>query len=155
MGIEIERKFLVDNKTWNKLQRNNGQLYEQGYILDDPGKTIRIRTTPSTGFITIKGITVGASRAEYEYEIPLAEATELLNQFCTSKISKTRYKVNYAGKCWEIDEFLGDNEGLIVAEIELGDENEIFELPGWIGKEVTDDKRYYNSNLSKHPFKKW
>jgi adenylate cyclase len=155
MGIEIERKFLVNKNAWDKVLKENGEMYRQGYILDDPEKTVRVRATPLKGFLTIKGITVGASRPEYEYEIPLTEAIDLLDQFCKNKISKTRYKIQHNDQLWEVDEFGGDNEGLIVAEVELKDENEHFELPRWVAEEVTNDHRYYNSNLSKVPFKNW
>ena len=155
MPKETERKFLVDDKKWLALEKPPGSLYRQGYLLTDPNKTIRIRVTPGSGFITIKGLTVGATRLEYEYNIPENEATELLDNFSVAELSKVRYKIYVAGKIWEVDEFLKDNEGLIIAEIELQDEAEEFVLPPWILKEVTGDERYYNSNLTIRPFKHW
>lgn len=155
MGKEIERKYLIDAKKWQAAEKPVGELYKQGYLLTDPNKTIRVRLTGTKGFLTIKGITIGATRLEYEYEIPFTEATELLENFSVSGLSKIRYTIIYDNKIWEIDEFLGDNSGLIVAEIELENENENFELPEWINKEVTGDERYYNSNLTIHPYKNW
>ena len=155
MPLEIERKFLVKKKLWQKLDKPAGELFRQGYLLTDPTKTIRVRQTADQGFITIKGISVGATRAEFEYEIPVAEAEELLNQFCTSELSKTRYKILFEGKLWEVDEFLGENEGLIVAEIELQSEDEKFAVPEWVDHEVTSEEKYYNSNLTLNPYKNW
>ena len=155
MGIEIERKFLVKQEIWNKLEKPDGEFYRQGYLLTDPTKTIRVRQTSEKGFLTIKGISVGASRAEFEYEIPHEEAKELLDQFSVSELSKIRYKILFENKLWEVDEFLGENEGLMVAEIELESEDETFSIPKWIGKEVTGEEKYYNSNLTQLPFKNW
>ncbi len=155
MGIEIERKFLVNQEIWNTLEKPEGEFYRQGYLLTDPTKTIRVRQTSEKGFLTIKGISVGASRAEFEYEIPREEAKELLDQFSVSELSKIRYKILFENKLWEVDEFLGENEGLMVAEIELESEDETFSIPDWIGEEVTGEKKYYNSNLTQLPFKNW
>jgi len=155
MGKEIERKFLIDQQKWDDLVKPEGRLLRQGYLLTDKAKTIRVRATESKGFLTIKGQTIGATRLEYEYEIPVSEATELLDSFAVSELSKTRYEIEFNGKLWEVDVFTGDNEGLIVAEIELESENEIFDLPDWIGKEVTTEEKYYNSNLTVRPFKDW
>ena len=155
MAQEIERKFLVDQKQWNQQVKPVGELYRQGYLLTDQHKTIRVRQTPTQGFLTIKGISIGATRAEYDYEIPLKEATELLDNFASSELSKIRYTLNFKGKIWEVDEFLGDNAGLWVAEIELNSEDETFELPPWVGKEVTSEPIYYNANHTNHHFKKW
>mgnify|MGYP000885915320 CR=1 FL=1 len=155
MGIEIERKFLVNQEIWNKLEKPHGEFYRQGYLLTDPTKTIRVRQTSEKGFLTIKGISVGASRAEFEYEIPHGEAKELLDQFSVSELSKIRYKILFENKLWEVDEFLGENEGLMVAEIELQSEDETFCIPDWIGQEVTGEEKYYNSNLTLLPFKNW
>lgn len=155
MGREIERKFLLNLPQWKKLDKPVGKHFRQGYILTDPEKTIRVRKTETTGWLTIKGISVGASRLEYEYEIPSKEAEELLNNFSENELEKIRYKILHNGKLWEVDVFLGDNEGLIVAEIELESENEHFDLPLWVTEEVTHEKKYYNSNLTKHPFKDW
>ncbi|MBU4538159.1 MAG: CYTH domain-containing protein [Weeksellaceae bacterium] len=155
MALEIERKFLVKEKLWQQLDKPSGEFFRQGYLLTDPTKTIRVRQTAERGFITIKGISVGATRTEYEYEIPVAEAGELLNQFSGSELSKTRYKILFEGKLWEVDEFQDHNEGLIVAEIELESEDENFELPDWVDVEVTSEEKYYNSNLTLHPYKNW
>jgi adenylate cyclase len=155
MGVEIERKFLVDHAKWNNLDKPEGSIFRQGYMLRDADKTIRIRVTGNKGFITIKGKTTGISHSEHEYEIPVIDGDELLSAFCEAVISKTRYCITYAGKVWEVDVFTGDNDGLIVAEIELDDEQETFETPDWLAAEVTGDERYYNSNLSVHPYKNW
>ena len=155
MVQEIERKFLVDHDKWRQIDKHKGQLYRQGYLLAEPNKTIRVRQTPEKGFLTIKGLTIGVTRPEFEYEIPIDEAKELLDHFSVSELSKIRYKISFENKIWEVDEFLGDNLGLIVAEIELTKEDEIFKIPDWIGKEVTDENKYYNSNLTIVPFKNW
>lgn len=155
MGQEIERKYLVNKDKWDKSDKGEKLLFRQGYILVDASKTVRIRLTDKAGFITIKGMSIGASRPEYEYTIPKEDAAELLDKFCTSVVSKIRHKVLYQDKLWEVDEFLDENAGLIIAELELSDAAEAFQLPGWIDKEVTDDKRYYNSNLSMNPYKNW
>lgn len=155
MAVEIERKFLVDHEQWRLLSKPGGKHYRQGYILSDDIKTIRVRVTNELGYITIKGKTKGISRLEYEYTIPVNEGIELLNNFAVSELEKTRYCITYEGKVWEVDEFLGDNQGLLVAEIELEDEAETFKLPPWITVEVTGDKKYYNSALSVNPFKRW
>lgn len=155
MPQEIERKFLVNHEKWNQFKKPEGQHFRQGYLLTDPNKTIRVRLTSNKGFVTIKGLSVGATRPEYEYEIPLQEAKELLDQFSISELSKIRYLINYESKVWEVDEFLGENSGLIVAEIELKSEEETFKIPDWIGKEVTSEEKYYNSNLTIHPYSKW
>ena len=155
MGIEIERKYLVNLDQWQELKKPVGEMYRQGYLLTDPNKTIRVRQTKDKGFLTIKGLSVGATRAEYEYEIPFHEAKELLDQFSISELSKIRYKIVFDNYLWEVDEFLADNDGLIVAEIELSSEDENFSIPDWIEQEVTSEDKYYNSNLTIHPFKDW
>ena len=155
MGIEIERKFLVNKEKWDQVTKEKQSLYRQGYIVSDPAKTIRVRLTDEAAFLTIKGLTVGASRAEFEYSIPVSDAQQLLDDFCDSVVSKIRYFITYANKLWEVDEFLGDNEGLMVAEIELESEDESFSLPDWVGKEVTSEKQYSNSNLAKKPYRSW
>ena len=155
MGQEIERKYLVDHSKWQHLDKPIGQLYRQGYLLTDPNKTIRVRQTTDKGYLTIKGLSIGATRPEYEYEIPFEEAKELLDNFSTSELSKIRYKIMLDNKTWEVDEFLGDNTGLIVAEIELISEEESFSIPKWIDKEVTGQEKYYNSNLTIEPYKNW
>ena len=155
MGQEIERKYLIKPEKWQALEKPAGDHYRQGYLLTDPQKTIRVRVTDTKAFFTIKDLSVGATRAEYEYEIPVQEAKELLDKFAVSELSKIRYKILYKGKLWEIDEFLGDNEGLIVAEIELQNESETFDTPEWVDREVTEDAKYYNSNLTMYPYCKW
>lgn len=155
MGQEIERKYLVDINSWQGVKRPKGQLYRQGYLLTDPGKTIRVRLTEDKGYLAIKGASVGATRPEYEFEIPLKDAKELLDNFSVAEVTKTRYKLYYDDKLWEVDEFSGNNNGLIIAEIELKNENENIILPGWVGREVTGDEKYYNSNLAINPYKNW
>ncbi|CAH0996396.1 Inorganic triphosphatase [Emticicia aquatica] len=155
MALEIERKYLVNHEKWEKSERTDGQFYRQGYLLTDPNKTIRVRVTDTKSFLTIKGLSVGATRPEFEYEIPKDDAKQLLDMFAIADLTKIRYKVLFENKVWEVDEFLGENEGLIVAEIELLNENEVFALPNWVDKEVTGEQKYYNSNLSSNPFKNW
>ena len=155
MGQEIERKYLVDSTKWQQIDKPTGQLYRQGYLLTDPNKTIRVRQTADKGFLTIKGLSIGATRPEYEYEIPLEEAKELLDNFSISELLKIRYRIFFDNRVWEVDEFLGDNLGLIVAEIELISENENFSIPEWIDKEVTGQEKYYNSNLTIEPYRNW
>lgn len=155
MAQEIERKYLIHSDKWKQMDKPAGQNYRQGYLLTDPLKTIRVRLTDTTAYLTIKGISVGATRAEYEYEIPKHDATELLDKFAISELSKIRYKIDYQGKVWEVDEFLGDNAGLIVAEIELKSEDEPYDIPDWIDRDVTGEDKYYNSNLTLYPFKNW
>jgi adenylate cyclase len=156
MGVEIERKFLVDHEKWRKIVKPKGTHYRQGYLLnDDQQRTIRIRIADQQGYITFKGSTSGISRKEYEYKIPLEDGIELLDGFAMSEVEKIRYRVDFADKLWEVDEFLGNNEGLIMAEIELKYETEEFNKPDWITREVSDDERYYNSYLSLHPYKEW
>lgn len=153
MGIEIERKFLVKNNDWRKL--GEAVHYMQGYLVADPERTVRIRVAGHHAFITIKGPTDGISRMEFEYEIAVADATEMLHLCPFPAVEKYRTKVIWKGKTWEIDEFKGENEGLIMAEIELLSPEEIFENPPWIGEEVTGDLRYFNSWLSRNPYRKW
>ena len=155
MALEIERKFLVHRQKWEALEKPTGAYLRQGYLLNEPDKTIRVRQTETTGFLTIKGLSVGATRPEFEYEIPRAEAGELLDGFSTGQLTKWRYRILRGHHVWEVDEFLGDNSGLIVAEIELSSEDEVVELPDWIDREVTEEAQYYNANLSMHPFSLW
>jgi len=154
MGKEIERKFLVRGDVWRSLAQ--GTAYRQGYLNSAKERTVRIRTIDEKAFLTIKGLTVGATRSEYEYEIPLADCNAMLDALAEKPIiEKKRYKVPFEGLTWEVDEFFGDNAGLIVAEVELESETQIFGKPEWVGEEVTADPRYFNSNLIKHPFTKW
>jgi adenylate cyclase len=155
MKYEIERKFLVKKDLWNRLEKPDGHFYRQGYISAEPEKTIRVRVADGKAFLTFKGISVGAKRLEYEYEIPVCDANEMLNEFTSVTIAKVRYVVMFGNKRWEVDVFEGDNEGLIVAELELEEEDEVFDLPEWVEVEVTGDARYYNSSLAGKPFKSW
>jgi CYTH domain-containing protein len=154
VGIEIERKFLLKNDQWRKL--GEGTLYRQGYLSTDKERTVRIRTIGTKGFLTIKGITENATRNEFEYEIPLKDAENLLDVLCKRPlIEKTRYHITANDMVWEIDEFWGENEGLIIAEVELEDINKDIYLPDWIGTEVTENPAYYNANLVKNPYSTW
>ena len=154
MPVEIERKFLIVEDSWRELAE--GTFYRQGYLSTVKERTVRVRTIDDKGYLTIKGITIGATRAEYEYEIPAAEANEMLDTLCEQPIiEKKRYKIPSDGFTWEIDEFGGVNQGLLVAEIELEDENQKFSKPDWIGEEVTGDPRYFNSNLIANPYTAW
>jgi adenylate cyclase len=154
MPTEIERKFLVKGDDWRTLA--TGTVYRQGYLSTKKGCTVRVRLVGDRGYLTIKGSTKGISRAEYEYPIPAEDAQEMLDNLCEAPlIEKTRYKIEFAGLTWEVDEFAGENQGLIIAEVELTDENQTIQLPDWIGKEVSDDSRYFNANLVQHPFSQW
>ncbi len=154
MGIEIERKFLLKNDVWRDLAE--GVYYRQGYLNSASERTVRVRTINEKGFLTIKGVANGATRLEFEYEIPKDECNIMLDDLAEKPvIEKNRYKVDYKGFVWEIDEFFGENRGLIVAELELESEDQKFEIPEWIGEEVTGDPRYFNSNLINHPYTKW
>jgi CYTH domain-containing protein len=151
---EIERKFLVAGEDWRALAR--GTRYRQGYLSTVKERTVRVRTIDDKGFLTVKGITVGATRSEYEYEIPAADADEMLDDLCQKPIiKKNRYKIALGDVTWEVDEFLGVNDGLIVAEVELQSEDQPFPKPDWIGEEVTDDPRYFNAILVTRPFSTW
>ncbi|MED5613891.1 CYTH domain-containing protein [Janthinobacterium sp. P210005] len=154
MGIEIERKFLLAGDAWRGL----GQpvLLRQGYLSSARERVVRVRIEGGQAMLTIKGANVGATRGEWEYPIPLADAAELLDGLCEQPlIEKYRHRIEHAGMVWEIDEFLGANAGLVVAEIELASEDQPFEKPEWIGAEVSGDARYYNANLIRHPFSQW
>jgi adenylate cyclase len=153
MALEIERKFLVRSDDWRSLA--TGVRYCQGYLA--VGKTtVRVRVAGEQAYLTIKGPTAEFTRSEYEYAIPLADAVEMLHTLCQRPlIDKQRYKIEWEGLLWEVDEFGGENQGLLVAEVELTDANQTVALPPWIGQEVTGDPRYYNSNLVQHPFSQW
>jgi len=154
MGKEIERKFLIKGDAWRSLAQ--GTTYRQGYLNRVKERVVRVRTIDDKGFLTIKGITTGATRVEYEYEIPAADADTMLDDLCERYlIEKKRYKIDYREFVWEVDEFLGENQGLIVAEVELESEDQNYEKPEWIGEEVTGDPKYFNSNLVQNPYLKW
>ncbi len=154
--IEIERKFLVTSEAFKEEAFNQNRIV-QGYLSSVPERTVRVRIKGNKGFLTIKGNSSesGLSRFEWEKEIPVEEAKELLKLCEKGVIDKTRFEVKMGKHIFEIDEFYGENEGLIMAEIELNSETETFKKPNWLGEEVTNDNRYYNSYLSKNPFKSW
>jgi adenylate cyclase len=153
VGTEIERKFLLNDDSWRGL----GQpvRMRQGYLCADPVRTVRVRIEGERAVITIKSKTTGATRGEWEYEIPVPDAAELLDLCEKPLVEKVRHRIEHQGHTWEVDEFEGENAGLVVAEIELGSEDEAFEKPAWIGREVTGDKRYYNSSLIRLPYSTW
>jgi adenylate cyclase len=154
MAKEIERKFLVKGDAWKKAAK--GIAYRQGYLSSVKERIVRVRTEEKKGFLTIKGITKEVSRSEFEYEISVVDANIMLDEICEKPlIEKKRYKIAVGVLVFEVDEFFGENEGLIVAEVELKDERQKVDLPDWIGAEVSGDPRYFNSNLIRHPFKKW
>ena len=154
MGLEIERKFLIKQDQWQP--PNQGKIYRQGYIRTQNGNTVRVRVAGDQGYLTIKGKTQSSTRSEFEYVIPLADAEEMLNTLCDRPlIEKIRYQVEINGLCWEVDQFLGENEGLLLAEVELETETQTISFPQWIDKEVTEDMRYYNVNLAENPYQNW
>lgn len=153
MATEIERKYLLQSDAWRP--GASGTIYRQGYLNRDPTRTVRVRIAGDQAFLTIKGKNQGARRAEFEYDIPVVDAEALLALADGPLIEKVRYRLPFAGFIWEIDEFLGGNAGLIVAEVELPSEDVQPPLPSWIGREVTGDARYYNSALSKNPYSEW
>lgn len=155
MATEIERKFLLKDDSWRVLA-DAGTHYRQGYFAQ-PGKaSIRVRLAGDMAYLNIKSAELGVRRSEYEYAIPVTDAMEMLDKLCEKPlIEKVRYLVKHAGHLWEIDVFEGDNEGLVVAEIELSDEDEAFEKPAWLGDEVSEDPRYYNVCLVRQPYKDW
>ncbi len=154
MSIEIEKKFLVKSDAYKAYAKS--VLFRQGYLSTSTGRTVRVRRYDDKGFITVKGKTNNCSRLEYEYRIPNEDADNMLDNLCVQPIiEKVRHFLSYKGYEWVVDEFLGGNEGLVVAEIELSDEKESFEKPDWIGTEITADTRYYNSNLVNNPYSTW
>ena len=152
MAVEIERKFLVVGAQW---RATPGVVYRQGYLCREPNRTVRVRIAGDKSYLAVKGESTGMSRLECEYEIPRDDAERLLELCDRPLIEKLRRVVDYAGTRWEIDEFLGDNAGLVVAEVELDREDQAFALPPWIGNEVTGDPRYINANLTANPFSLW
>lgn len=155
MGKEIERKFLVNDKIHDLLPEVNSLYCCQTYLSSDKEKVVRVRVLGEKGFLTIKSKVIGISRHEFEYEIPLAEAKQMINLFGNQVIEKTRYLIPIKDHTWEIDVFDGLNKGLIIAEIELDSEEEKFSLPDWVLEEVTGDVKYYNNNLQKEPYTTW
>ncbi len=155
MATEIERKFLVIGDGW-RAQADGGVRYRQGYLGSAPSCSIRVRVDGERAWLNIKSATVGVSRSEYEYPIPLADGERILAELCLRPIiEKVRYRLTHAGSRWEIDCFEGANAGLVVAEIELDDPDQPFERPPWLGEEVSHDPRYYNAALVEHPFSTW
>lgn len=154
MGLEIERKFLVTGSAWR--QDADSVVLRQSYLSADPERTVRVRIESMTATLTIKGKSIGATRHEWEYQIPLEDANQLLDMLCQGPlIEKRRHKIRQGDLMWEVDEFLGENAGLVVAEIELASEDQPFDKPDWLGREVTGDARYFNSSLMKQPFSRW
>lgn len=160
MAIEIERKFLVNGEGWRGAVTRSAPM-RQGYLNSIPGggtqgrASIRVRVSGDKAWLNIKAAVLGSSRAEYEYPIALDEANQMLDTLCTGLIDKTRHYVEHEGHLWEVDEFEGDNAGLVVAEIELDRTDEAFAMPPWLGREVTDERRYYNHALAMHPYRLW
>ena len=155
MSVEIERKFLVKNDSWRSHIVSRAHVM-QGYLAAEATAAVRVRVKGDAAFLTIKGATSGVSRSEYEYRIPVEDAQAMLRELAVSTvIEKTRYRVKSGRHTWDLDLFAGQNEGLVMAEVELDSEQEAFELPEWAGEEVSGDSRYYNSYLAQHPFKYW
>lgn len=154
MAREIERKFLVLDETWR--DGAVGVPIRQGYLNLAPERTVRVRTAGGRAFLTVKGKTVGAARPEFEYEIPLADGIALLTDLAEKPLlEKRRYRLPWGGLTWEIDEFSGENAGLVVAEVELRDEGQPLVKPAWVGEEVTGDPRYFNASLVRRPYRTW
>lgn len=154
MAQEIERKFLVTDHRWKGLAQS--VFYRQGYLSTVRERTVRVRTVGDKAFLTIKGVSVGISRLEYEYEIPVDDANRLLDEVCERPIiEKQRTKIKFCDLVWEVDEFHGANQGLVIAEVELESVDQIVELPDWVGEEVSGDPRYFNSNLVNSPYANW
>jgi CYTH domain-containing protein len=154
MAKEIERKFLVNDNRYRQLAEP--LFYRQGYLSTDWHHIVRVRIKPGSAFLAVKGTTNGVTRTEYEYEIPISEAEHILAEICQKPIiEKDRYNVIIGGLKWDIDEFHGANEGLVIAEVELEEENQQIKLPEWVGQEVSHEPKYYNSNLVQNPYCKW
>ena len=154
MALEIERKFLVTSTAWKTLAA--GVLTRQGFLSTAAERTVRVRIAGAEGFLTVKGRSHGISRAEFEYAIPVEDAAAMLDGLCEKPlIEKTRYRIPFGAHTWEVDEFHGANAGLVVAEVELGSADEKPALPAWVGREVSSDARYFNTNLVKRPFTTW
>jgi adenylate cyclase len=155
MTREIERKFLVNRESWPD-PRVGGVLYRQGYLSVDPERTVRVRIAGGEAYLTVKGLTRGIERRELEYSIPVADAVIMLDELCMRPlIEKTRYRILFGNLFWEVDRFAGENDGLMIAEVELRDPAAVIEVPPWVGREVSGDPRYFNSNLSRNPYLNW
>ncbi|MDG4563324.1 MAG: CYTH domain-containing protein [Candidatus Competibacter sp.] len=155
MAVEIEHKFLVRDERWRREVERSVRM-RQGYLTSDARCSVRVRVAGDQGYLNVKSGTLGIQRSEYEYLIPLAEAEEILDTLCEQPLlEKTRHFVRFGGHLWEIDEFEGDNAGLIVAEVELSRIDEPFDQPDWLGADVSHDIRYYNSQLARHPYRTW
>lgn len=152
MATEIERKFLVEGTSW---RQSSSVRLSQGYLNRDKHRTVRVRIAGDKAFLTVKSVRQGVTRGEFEYEIPLADAEQMLKLSDGPVVEKHRHVILHDGSKWEVDEFLGDNAGLVIAEIELTSEDQPFSRPAWLGPEVTHDNRYYNSNLAAHPYRQW
>ena len=156
MAYEIERKFLIKDDSWKTgLTEADSSFIQQAYLSVYPEPTVRVRIKDSQAFLTLKGKSMGITRSEYEYKIPVEDALELIKLAVSSVIIKRRYEIKYQDKLWELDEFFGENEGLLIAEIELEKENEKFDCPEWVGEDVSLDSRYTNSFLAANPFNSW
>jgi adenylate cyclase len=156
MGTEIERKFLPKGEEWRRVVDSSGVLIRQGYLSSASGCTVRVRVAGEGAWITVKGMTVGASRPEFEYPIPPGDAAFMLDALCEKPlIEKRRFVVRGNGCAFEIDEFYGENAGLVLVEVELTSEDQVVEIPRWIGEEVTGDARYRNSSLARYPYSRW
>ena len=154
MGVEIERKFLLKDDAWRS--EGKGTRYLQGYLVRSGKRTVRIRTAGNKGYLTVKGADWNGIRSEYEYPIPVDDAERMLDELCEKPlIDKIRYRILYRGNIWEVDEFMGENQGLILAEVELESPDTPLECPPWIGREVTGEARYINANLVSRPFAEW
>lgn len=155
MATEIERKFLLVSDEWRQWV-SRSEVFRQGYLSNNPQASVRVRIADDTATLNIKGMTLGVQRPEYEYEIPLHDAAELLDQLCIRPlIEKTRHFVEFGGNLWEIDEFHGDNAGLVVAEVELDSLDQVIAMPAWAGQDVSHLERYYNVRLTQYPYSRW
>ena len=155
MGIEVERKFLVSDESWRDAVTSSTRIV-QGYIAQTGSATVRVRVRGDRGFLTIKGLSVGVSRSEFEYEVPVADALAMLDELAQGPvIDKVRHLVPVGGHVWEVDVFAGENAPLVMAEVELADSEEAFVRPDWAGVEVSDDQRYFNVNLARSPYSTW
>jgi adenylate cyclase len=155
MGIEVERKFLVSDESWRDEVTSSTRIV-QGYIAQTGSATVRVRVRGDRGFLTIKGLSVGVSRSEFEYEVPVADALAMLDELAQGPvIDKVRHLVPVGGHVWEVDVFAGENAPLVMAEVELADSQEAFVRPDWAGVEVSDDQRYFNVNLARSPYSTW